>query len=179
MDARPNVHTVYSMDWLTVGVQWTHVLLGILWFGNALALDVIVIPALNRLPIITQREISTHIGARATPIFKVVVPAIIVLGIVRGTVFGPIDKVEDVLGTAYGLTWLAALTLTVGVYMWGLRILEPALHQMAVAKTLLADLQNHLGSIRAMQQAGELDSLALAATSQTLAGEASLLAHAR
>ena len=133
MDARPNVHTVYSMDWLTVGVQWTHVLLGILWFGNALALDVIVIPALNRLPIITQREISTHIGARATPIFKVVVPAIIVLGIVRGTVFGPIDKVEDVLGTAYGLTWLAALTLTVGVYMWGLRILEPALQQMAAA----------------------------------------------
>jgi uncharacterized membrane protein len=121
------------MDWLTVGVQWAHVLLGILWFGNALALDVIVIPALNRLPIVTQREISSQIGARATPIFKVVVPAIIVLGIIRGTVLGPIDTLQDVVGSAYGLTWLVALALTAGVYAWGLVVLEPALRRMDAA----------------------------------------------
>lgn len=133
MDVRARVHTVLHMDWLTVGVQWAHVLLGILWFGNALALDVIVIPALNRLPIVTQREISSQIGARATPIFKVVVPAIIVLGIIRGTVLGPIDTVQDIVGTAYGLTWLVALLLTVGVFAWGLVVLEPALHRMDAA----------------------------------------------
>lgn len=121
------------MDWLTVGVQWGHVLLGILWFGNTLTLDVIVIPALNRLPIVTQREISSQIGARATPIFKVVVPAVIVLGIIRGTVLGPIDTVEDIFGTAYGLTWLAALLLAAGVYVWGLVVLEPALRRMSLA----------------------------------------------
>jgi hypothetical protein len=32
------------MDRFVVAVQWLHVLLGILWFGNALVLDVIVIP---------------------------------------------------------------------------------------------------------------------------------------
>lgn len=121
------------MDWLTVGVQWAHVLLGILWFGNALALDVIVIPALNRLPIVTQRAISSQIGARATPIFKVVVPAIIVLGIIRGTVLGPIDSVQDIFWTAYGLTWLVALLLTVGVFAWGSAVLEPALRKMDAA----------------------------------------------
>jgi uncharacterized membrane protein len=133
MDMMRGVHTVKAVDWLTVGVQWAHVLLGILWFGNALALDVVVIPAVNRLPVVTQREISSQIGARATPIFKVVVPVIVALGVIRGTVLGPIRSVETLLGTAYGLTWLTALTVTVGVYAWGLAVLEPALRRMDAA----------------------------------------------
>ena len=121
------------MDLLVTAVQWLHVLLGILWFVTALTLDVIEIPAINRLPIVTQREISSHIGSRATPIFKVVVPAIVVLGFVRGTFLGPIKSVDAVFGTAYGLTWLVALLMTIGVYVWGLRVLEPALSRMAAA----------------------------------------------
>jgi len=92
------------MDWIVVAVQWLHVLLGILWFGNALVLDVIVIPAINRLPIVAQRQVASLIGARATPIFHVVVPLIIVLGFIRGAVLGPIKSIEFLLGTAYGLT---------------------------------------------------------------------------
>jgi uncharacterized membrane protein len=117
------------MDWVVV-VQWLHVLLGILWFGNALVLDVIVIPAINRLPILTQREISSLIGSRATPIFHVVVPAIVVLGIIRGTALGPIRSLEVLLGTAYGITWLIALTVTIGLYLFGLRVIVPALRRM-------------------------------------------------
>ena len=62
------------MDWFVFAVQWAHVLLGILWFGTVLSLDVIVIPAINRLPIVTQRDVSAAIGGRATPLFQVVVP---------------------------------------------------------------------------------------------------------
>jgi uncharacterized membrane protein len=120
------------MDWVVV-VQWLHVLLGILWFGNALVLDVIVIPAMNRLPIVTQREISSLIGSRATPIFHVVVPSIVALGIIRGTVLGPIKTVDALLGTAYGLTWLIALTVTIGLYVFGLRVIVPALRTMDLA----------------------------------------------
>ena len=132
MDAGRAVATVSVMDWLVIVVQWAHVILGILWFGNALALDVIVIPAINRLPIVAQREISSQIGARATPIFKVVVPAIVILGLIRGTVFGPIRSL-DALGTAYGLTWLVALVTTLAVYAWGLTVLDPALRRMDAA----------------------------------------------
>src|SRR4029079_9116105 len=49
---------VEAMDPIVVVVQWLHVLLGILWLGNALALAVIVIPALNTLPVVRQREIG-------------------------------------------------------------------------------------------------------------------------
>ena len=121
------------MDWFVTAVQWMHVLLGILWFGTVLSLDVIVIPAINRLPIVTQRDIASQIGARATPIFKVVVPAMVVLGVVRGTVLGPIKDIEALFGSAYGWTWLIALALTIAVYLWGLRVLEPALQRMAAA----------------------------------------------
>ena len=118
------------MDWFVVVVQWLHVLLGILWFGNALTLDVIVIPAINRLPIVAQREISSFIGSRATPIFHVVVPLIVVLGIIRGTFLGPIKSIEILFGTSYGLTWLTALTATVLTYLFGLLVLVPALRAM-------------------------------------------------
>ena len=121
------------MDWLTVGVQWLHVLLGILWFGTVLSLDVIVIPAINRLPIVAQRDVSSAIAARATPLFHVVVPAIIVLGLIRGTVLGPIKDVDALLGTAYGLTWLVALVATVATYLWGLLVLVPAIRAMDAA----------------------------------------------
>ena len=117
------------MDWGVFVVQWLHVILGIFWFGNSLTLDLIVIPALNRLPIVTQRQIGAEIGKRSSPIFRVVVPILILLGFIRGTVYGPIKGVEA-LGTAYGITWLVALTLTIGVYLWGLRVLEPALKVM-------------------------------------------------
>lgn len=115
---------------MVIGVQWAHVLLGILWFGNALVLDVIVIPAINKLPIVTQREISSYIGSRATPIFHVAVPLIIVLGIIRGTFLGPIKDVDALLGSAYGLTWLAALVVTIGTYLFGLFAIVPALRTM-------------------------------------------------
>ena len=118
------------MDWVVVVVQWVHVLLGILWFGNALVLDLIVIPAINRLPIVTQREMASYLGSRSTPIFHVVVPLIILLGFIRGTLLGPIKSVDFLVGSAYGLTWLVALITVVTTYLWGLFVIIPALRAM-------------------------------------------------
>jgi hypothetical protein len=64
------------MDWLTLGVQWTHILLGILWFGNSLVLDVFTIPALSRLPIVEQREFGRDYGRRTIRFFDVAVRAV-------------------------------------------------------------------------------------------------------
>jgi uncharacterized membrane protein len=133
MDPSSDVDTVGRMHWVVVVVQWLHVLLGIFWFGNALVLDVIVIPAINRLPIVRQREISSYIGSRATPILHVVVPSIIVLGLIRGTLLGPIKSVDVLLGTAYGLTWLTALSVTILTYLFGLFMIIPALRRMDTA----------------------------------------------
>ena len=121
------------MDWLTFGVQWLHVLLGILWFGYSLALAVFFIPAISRLSIPTQREIGAALGERAKPIIDVVAPTILVLGIIRGTLLGPIDSVDDVLGTAYGITWLVALVTIVAVFLWGRFVIIGAVNELAAA----------------------------------------------
>ena len=121
------------MNWLTFAVQWLHVLLGILWFGYSLALAAFVIPAVSRMPIATQREIGARLGAHAKPIIDVVAPTILVLGVIRGTLLGPIDSVEEVFTTAYGITWLVAAVMIVVVYVWGRFVIITAVERMAAA----------------------------------------------
>jgi len=118
------------MDPVLFGIQWLHVLLGIIWFGNALVVAMILIPSLNPLPIPLQREVGSRYGNRSVKLFDIVAPAVIVLGIIRGTAYGPINSIDHVLGTAYGLTWLVALVTTIGVYLWGRFVIGGALSRM-------------------------------------------------
>lgn len=117
------------VDWLQFVVQWLHVLLGIFWFGSALYADIILIPAIRDFSLEKQREIGAALGIRGTAVFRVVAPTIIVLGFLRGTVFGPI-KSFDALTTPYGLTWLVALTVTIALYIWAFTIYERALRAL-------------------------------------------------
>ena len=128
------------MDWVTFAVQWLHVLLGIVWFGYSLALAIFFIPAISRLPITTQREVGARLGEHAKPIIDVVAPTIAILGVIRGTLLGPIDSLDEVFTTAYGLTWLVALVMIILVYVWGRFVIIVAVDRLATAP-LTADGQ--------------------------------------
>ena len=117
------------MDWAQFAVQWLHVLLGIVWFGAVLYNALILIPAITSLPLGRQREIGSVIGERGFKVIPPVAMAVIALGILRGTVFGPIKSL-DALGTAYGITWLVALVFAVGAYLWAERMIRPAIARM-------------------------------------------------
>ncbi len=117
------------MDWAQFAVQWLHVLLAILWFGSAMTTNFIFVPAINGLPIDRQREIGGAYGEVASRLLKIVGPIVIVLGVVRGTVFGPITSV-DMLTSEYGLTWLIALVAACATYAWALLRIEPSLRRM-------------------------------------------------
>jgi putative copper export protein len=125
-----NIQRTVPMDWVVVVVQWLHVLLGIIWFGNALAVAAILIPTLNPLPLPVQRQVGGSYGERATRLFDVVVPLIIVLGIIRGTLLGPIRDLETLFGTAYGITWLVALVVAVATGLWSRFVITPAIRHM-------------------------------------------------
>jgi uncharacterized membrane protein len=117
------------MDWLQFVVQWLHVFLGIFWFGAVLYSDFILIPAIVSLPIRTQREIGGAIGPRSVRIIEPVAGLVILLGIIRGTVFGPIKSL-DALTTTYGLTWLVALVAAVATFMWAKRVIVPSIERL-------------------------------------------------
>jgi uncharacterized membrane protein len=114
------------MDWLLFAVQWLHILLAILWFGQSLSLATITIPALSRLPLITQQKIGAELGIQGTRVIDIVAPAVIILGILRGTVFGPIKDASFLFGTPYGLTWLTALVVAIATFVWGRFVIVPS-----------------------------------------------------
>ena len=117
------------MNWGQFIVQWLHVGLGVLWFGTVLYNATILIPAISKLPLGRQREIGRAIGEQGFKVIRPVAGAVILLGIIRGTVFGPIKSLEA-LTTAYGITWLVGLAFAIGAYMWAERMIAPALERM-------------------------------------------------
>ena len=114
------------MNWIQFGVQWLHVLLGIVWFGYALSIYFLVSPAVVALPEPAQRDTWGRLGALAARVLPGVAGLVVLLGILRGTVFGPIDSLDALFGTAYGLTWLVALIVTIGLVVHGARFRGPA-----------------------------------------------------
>jgi uncharacterized membrane protein len=117
------------MDWLQFIIQWLHVFFGIFWFGAVLYADFILFPALATLPLASQREIGRTIGPRAVQIIAPVAGLVILLGIIRGTVFGQIKSLDG-LTTTYGLTWLIALVAAIATFYWGLRVIVPAVERL-------------------------------------------------
>jgi uncharacterized membrane protein len=113
------------MNWFQFAVQWLHVLLGVVWFGYALSTYFLIAPALARLPVDQQRSSARYMGELASRVMPVVSLLVLVLGVLRGTVFGPINAIED-LSTAYGMTFLVALVATVGLFYTGARYVGPA-----------------------------------------------------
>lgn len=117
------------MDWIVFVVQWLHVILGIFWFGAILYSDFILIPAINTLPLATQKAVGAALGVRGNRIFPAVAVAVLILGVIRGTMFGPI-KSFDALTTAYGITWLVALVATIVTIVFAVRVLGPSLERL-------------------------------------------------
>jgi uncharacterized membrane protein len=105
--------------WGLILIQWLHVLLGIFWFGSTLYLDVVVIPAVLTLPLEQQRSVSKPLTIFSIRVLTPAAILVIVLGLIRGIVFGPVRSLDFVLGTAYGITFLLAFLAAVATFVWG------------------------------------------------------------
>ena len=99
------------MNWLTVAVHWLHVLFAVTWFGGHIARVLLVEPVVRTLPEAAQEQFNASVGRRATRLYVPVIVGVGVTGILRGTVFGPIRSLDILLGTTYGISFLAAVAL--------------------------------------------------------------------
>jgi hypothetical protein len=131
------------VDWFLFAVQWLHVILAILWFGSVHYAEVVIVPAFKTLPVNIQRAAAAAIGVRANRVIPPVAGLVILLGILRGTVFGPVRSIDALL-TTYGLTWLLALVLAIGTFMYGMRVVGPTLER--IGRISEADAVNPDGS---------------------------------
>ena len=116
--------------WGLIVIQWLHVFLGIFWFGSTLYLDFVVIPAVMTLPLEQQRTVSMPLTTFSE---RVIIPAallVIILGLVRGTIFGPVQSLGFLFGTAYGLTFLIAGLSALVTFAWGQLVLTRAARRL-------------------------------------------------
>lgn len=120
---------------LTIIVQWLHVILSIFWFGSNLYVDAILIPTLNRLPLKEQQKIGGLIGPRTSQVLLPVSLTVVVLGFLRGTIFGRLHSLDAIFGTVYGATWFIALLLSIGIILWGLLMLTPRAEALNTAQS--------------------------------------------
>ena len=122
------------MFWLGT-VQWLHVLLGIFWFGSTLYINLVFIPAVLPLSREKQQEIAARISPLTTRVLRPTAILVIALGIVRGTVLGPIHSVQDVFNTTYGVTWFVALVGALALFTFIEVVFDPDIRRLNTAKT--------------------------------------------
>ncbi len=104
---------------LLIIVQWLHIVMGITWFGGYIFLDFVIWPTLLRLPASQAKVTNDLIDKFAGPVMATSGTLVVLLGILRGTVFGPIRSFSFLFTTAYGITWLTALAVALVLTGWG------------------------------------------------------------
>jgi uncharacterized membrane protein len=110
-------------------VQFVHVAGGAAWFGGSLFANAVLLPYVLRQPPERQRDLirGVILGPERWMIAAALTAA--VTGLVRGIVFGRIDGTA-VLGTSYGLVWLASIGVAIAVFAVGGRITRPAARRL-------------------------------------------------
>lgn len=120
---------------LTVIIQWLHVLLGIMWFGSNLYSNIILIPAIGKLPLSEQQKIGGLLGPATSKVIAPVAGLVVLIGFLRGTFFGSLHSIGAVFGSAYGITWFISLLLGIGLILWGSLIIGPRAGALNTAKS--------------------------------------------
>jgi uncharacterized membrane protein len=115
---------------LLIAVQWLHVLAGILWFGSTMTNHVVVVPSIRAQPPESQKAWWVAYSSRYGQVIGAVGVATIVLGTFRGLIGG----VWSILGSAYGVTWIASLLLGIGLAFVGARLTGPTAGKLASAE---------------------------------------------
>lgn len=121
------------MNVALIVIQWLHVFLGIFWFGSILYVDLVLFPTLNTLPVQEQQKVGGLLGPRTSRVLVPVGLTVVLLGFLRGTVFGQLHSLDAVFGSAYGITWFCALLLGIGLMLWGLLVLVPRAEALTTA----------------------------------------------
>ena len=107
------------MTLLAVLVHWVHVLAGAVWFGAQAFLFAALWPALLGRPVPEAKALLQGVAPRMARLMGWAGPVVIVSGLVRGTLLGPIRSWQALVGTAYGHTFLVSIALVGALTVYG------------------------------------------------------------
>ncbi|MCB0719062.1 MAG: hypothetical protein KDD65_11495 [Bacteroidetes bacterium] len=98
---------------LQVLVTWLHVASGIVWVGGYIFATVIVWPSLMRRPPKVALEVFDSINKPISSLMGGAAQAVFWIGLLRGTVFGPIKSFHQMVTTGYGHLFMTSIILTI------------------------------------------------------------------
>jgi hypothetical protein len=111
-------------------VQFLHVLGGAAWLGASVFATLVLLPFVLGQPIERQRDLVRTVILGPERLLVGAALLATVMGVVRGTVVGPIRSLEA-LGSPYGIVWLAAIAVTVAIFAVGGLLTSPAARRLA------------------------------------------------
>ena len=100
-------------------VQGLHMFFAIFWFGGTLFANFVVGPAAARASVAAQADLGGQIGIQASRVIPPVAGMAILLGFLRGTVWGPVQSPSAVFNTGYGHWWAVAFVVAIATFLWG------------------------------------------------------------
>lgn len=124
---------------LLVVVQTLHILMGIAWFGGYIFMDFVLWPMLLRRPPAEAQATFAALAPATGRLMAASGSLVVLLGIVRGTVLGPIKSLDDLFATPYGVTWLIALLLALVLTVWGAALHDRLVGPLWTGDTLVPD----------------------------------------
>jgi hypothetical protein len=107
-------------------VEGLHMLFATFWFGGTLWVNFVLGPAAARTSPAASGEMGGQIGLQAARVVPPVAGLAILLGFLRGTVWGPINGLGAIFNTGFGRWWFIALVIAVITFMWGQRLTGPS-----------------------------------------------------
>jgi hypothetical protein len=104
--------------------RYVHIILGITWFGGTVYRSLIVLPGLTSLTRTEGDHLLRVVQERHETWLLTVGCLVIGMGILLGTVVGPIQTSDDLL-SLYGLTWASSLLLGTALLIWEIFAVSP------------------------------------------------------
>lgn len=119
------------MVWLQSILLYIHILGAIFWFGSGMMLRYFFIPSLSNMPYEAQHPFLKALSGNYSRVIAPIGGLTVLFGILRGVSTG----VLGLLGTPYGITFVAAFVLAIPVIVVGAAFIGPTAEKLGVAGT--------------------------------------------
>lgn len=125
-------------DLLRIGVQWLHVLAGVIWIGAGFYVTFVQLPALASMPLAARGPALMALGPRQVFYILRAAEVTIASGVANLLLSGRARQLEDVLGSRWALVMAAGILLTLVLYGLARGLTKPLVERLLAVAPLAA-----------------------------------------
>lgn len=117
-------------DILRIGVQWLHVLAGVVWIGAGFYVTFVQLPALASMPLAARGPALMALGPRQVFYILRAAEVTIASGVANLLLSGRARQLEDVFGSRWALVMTAGIVLALVLYGLARGLTKPLVERL-------------------------------------------------